>query len=102
MVLVACGVLLVRELGSILRVRYENDPGLLAAFQSAARIEHPPRRAKTAGTSGVQAPAVASTAPDAGAGPTSAVLALAAAGRGAEVPDGQAANGAGRNGVMLA
>jgi hypothetical protein len=26
------GVLLVRELGAILRVRYEIDPGLLAAF----------------------------------------------------------------------
>jgi hypothetical protein len=41
------GVTTVRELGAILKVRYENDPGLMAAWKSASHIEHPPRAPKT-------------------------------------------------------
>jgi hypothetical protein len=37
------GVTIVRELGAILKVRYENDPGLYAAWKSASHIERPPR-----------------------------------------------------------
>ena len=53
------GVDIVRELGAILKVRYENDPGLMAAWKSASHIERPPRSeepAAPAAGSGSEAP----------------------------------------------
>ena len=64
------GVDIVRELDAILKVRYENDPGLYAAWKSASHIERPPRSdapATPAAGSGSEAPSapLASLAPPA-------------------------------------
>jgi hypothetical protein len=42
------GVTIVREMDAILKVRYENDPGLYAAWKSASHIERPPRNGQPA------------------------------------------------------
>ncbi len=93
------GVSIVREIGAILKVRYENDPGLYAAWKSASHIERPPRSDEPVAPSGSGSPSGGTTPP----GDTQ-LIALNANVNGNEAE----ANGAAtltipsRNGVMLA
>jgi len=44
------GVSIVRELGAIFKVRYENNPGLMAAWKSASHVDRPLPKPKAPAT----------------------------------------------------